>query len=676
TATVTIAKKALTVSADGKSRAYNTANPTFTLTYNGFVGSENASVLDVQPTIGTSATQSSNAGLYPITVAGGMDNNYAMTYIAGTLTVTKIAPTLNITSANVGQTGTNIPLAASSNSTGAVTWSIVSGNGTIVGNSVNLGAAGSVTIQANLAADVNYTAATVQQTISITTQSVPTIQFSNSSKTYGDPVFLAAATSNSLGAMTYSITSGNPFASIHPTLGTVTILGAGTVTIKVDQAANGSFAASSKTATLTIAQKALTVTADGKSRGYNSPNPAFTLSYSGFVNGENASVIDVLPTAATSATQTSNVGTYAIVPSGGLDNNYSFAYANGILTVTSIDPSLTITSTNSGQAGSTIALTASSNSIGAISWSVISGNGSLAGSTLTLLNAGSVTVQANVAATTNYNAFSVQQTITIGAQTVPTISFADVVKTVGDNSFTVSATSNSSGALTYSVISGNGFASIDPNTGLVTILGAGTVTLQVSQAANGTYAAATKTANLTINKATRSISITSANIGAAGTQIALTASVSPTATVVWSVTNGTGAASVNGAVLDLLSSGTVTLNADVPADANYLAASASQTVTISAVTGVSETLSASKLHWSVYPNPFQATATIALELPEASMVTIHVYNSLGMEVATLLKEANLAAGAHAFGLEGLTSGAYVVKLTANGTVSYTRVIKE
>ena len=62
-------------------------------------------------------------------------------------------------------------------------------------------------------------------------------------------------------------------------------------------------------------------------------NPTLTISYSGFVNGETASVIDTSPTANTPATITSNVGTYPITPSGGTDNNYTFTYVNGTLTV-------------------------------------------------------------------------------------------------------------------------------------------------------------------------------------------------------------------------------------------------------------------------------------------------------------------------------------------------------
>ncbi len=82
-----------------------------------------------------------------------------------------------------------------------------------------------------------------------------------------------------------------------------------------------------------ITQAPLTVTADNQSMYVSQPaEPAYTFQYAGFVNGETASVIDLAPTCGVSAPH-SAVGTYPIVCSGGLDNDYSFAYTDGTLTV-------------------------------------------------------------------------------------------------------------------------------------------------------------------------------------------------------------------------------------------------------------------------------------------------------------------------------------------------------
>jgi hypothetical protein len=94
TTTANITKKSLTVTADDKSRDYGEANPGFTITYSGFVGAEDESVLGTNPSSNCEATESSLAGNYDITVSGGSDNNYSFNYATGTLTVEAIAPTV------------------------------------------------------------------------------------------------------------------------------------------------------------------------------------------------------------------------------------------------------------------------------------------------------------------------------------------------------------------------------------------------------------------------------------------------------------------------------------------------------------------------------------------------------------------------------------------------------
>ena len=78
----------------------------------------------------------------------------------------------------------------------------------------------------------------------------------------------------------------------------------------------------------------LTVKTANLSREYGEENPNFTLSYSGFINGENENVIETLPTIATTATEISDVGEYPITISGGSAKNYTLVYEPGTLTIT------------------------------------------------------------------------------------------------------------------------------------------------------------------------------------------------------------------------------------------------------------------------------------------------------------------------------------------------------
>jgi hypothetical protein len=109
------------------------------------------------------------------------------------------------------------------------------------------------------------------------------------------------------------------------------------------------------------------------------------------------------------------------------------------------------------------------------------------------LTVGSHTLTATSLADGNYALATGSNTITV--MPLPTIVFTVSSHHTIDASFSVSASSNSSGAITYSVVSGP--ATISGST--VTLTGvAGTVVLQASQAAAGMYAAGTQSASFMV----------------------------------------------------------------------------------------------------------------------------------------------------------------------------------
>jgi hypothetical protein len=81
----------------------------------------------------------------------------------------------------------------------------------------------------------------------------------------------------------------------------------------------------------------LTVAADDKSRMCGAENPPFTATLSGFQNGESLATSGLTgsPALSSAATSSSPVGEYAIVAGAGTlaAQNYSFAFADGVLTV-------------------------------------------------------------------------------------------------------------------------------------------------------------------------------------------------------------------------------------------------------------------------------------------------------------------------------------------------------
>jgi hypothetical protein len=90
--------------------------------------------------------------------------------------------------------------------------------------------------------------------------------------------------------------------------------------------------------TLTVTQAVLAVKAEDQARVYGATNPVLTVSYSGFMNGQDTNILSGSPELSTVAETNSPVGNHAITVSQGTlsvaDTNYSLAFVNGTLTVT------------------------------------------------------------------------------------------------------------------------------------------------------------------------------------------------------------------------------------------------------------------------------------------------------------------------------------------------------
>ena len=84
---LTISPAALTITANSASKLLNAVNPSLTSVASGFVNGENSGVFIANATCITTATTNSPVGKYPITCAGASAANYAISYVAGTLSV-------------------------------------------------------------------------------------------------------------------------------------------------------------------------------------------------------------------------------------------------------------------------------------------------------------------------------------------------------------------------------------------------------------------------------------------------------------------------------------------------------------------------------------------------------------------------------------------------------------
>jgi Secretion system C-terminal sorting domain len=78
----------------------------------------------------------------------------------------------------------------------------------------------------------------------------------------------------------------------------------------------------------------------------------------------------------------------------------------------------------------------------------------------------------------------------------------------------------------------------------------------------------------------------------------------------------------------------------------------------------------------VYPNPFNPTANVSVVLPNATQLTVGVYNVMGQQVAELTN-GQFSAGTHSFVLDGsnLSSGVYFVRaMTSDGDAGMQKVM--
>lgn len=94
-------RKELVVTADDITKPFGASMPPLTISYSGFVGTDNALVI-TPPTISTTATASSQPGTYPILLVDGSADNYELKRVNGTFTVS--GTTITITQQPEDQT--------------------------------------------------------------------------------------------------------------------------------------------------------------------------------------------------------------------------------------------------------------------------------------------------------------------------------------------------------------------------------------------------------------------------------------------------------------------------------------------------------------------------------------------------------------------------------------------
>ena len=321
--TLTVTPRAITVTADAKSRGYGDANPTLTYQVGGS-GLVNGDTLS--GALATPATVTSNVGVYGITQGTLASPNYTVSSFTGAnLTVTPRAITVTADTQSRAYGDANPALTYQVSGSGLANGDTLSGAlATSATTASNVGVYGIA--QGTLAASSNYALNYASANLTVTPRAI-TVTADAQSRAYGDanPALTYQVGGSGLangdilsGALATSATAASNVGVYGITQGTL--------------AASSNYALNYASANLTVTPRAITVTADTQSRAYGDANPALTYQVggSGLANGDTLS-----GALATSATTASNIGAYGITQGTlAASTNYALNYASANLTVT------------------------------------------------------------------------------------------------------------------------------------------------------------------------------------------------------------------------------------------------------------------------------------------------------------------------------------------------------
>ena len=392
---------------------------------------------------------------------------------------------------------------------------------------VTIAGVGTTTITATKAAEADYNEATASYTLSVAKSDQAAFAFANAvvDKIFGDVFIIAPIGGPGTGTITYE-SSVTTVATIAGTSGEITIKAPGTTTITATKAADTNYNGATASYTLNVAKAeqaifSFATATVNKIVG----DPAFTEAVSGgsgngavtYASGDTG--VGVASVNADSGEVTIlAVGTSTITATKAADDNYNVATASYtlIVTVTRVPPTFGSVSIveQDYTVGTAVNVTLPAATAGTalLSYSLTPGTDIPDGLTFTALDrrlagtpttaAAAITLTYTVTDSTTPTPTTAFQTFTVtvakGEQASFSFATATVNKIVGDPAFTEAVSGGSgNGAVTYA--SGDtGVASVNADSGEVTILVFGTSTITATKAADDNYNVATASYTLIV----------------------------------------------------------------------------------------------------------------------------------------------------------------------------------
>ena len=363
---LTINQRAITLAADDRSKVYGDSlalgSSAFSLTSGSFANSESVSSVGLASPSSYDSSTTQGVGTYAdeITISsavgsgGFVTGNYAITYDPGNLTISQRPITLLANdqsktyggTLSLGTTGFTKSSGTYANSELATAVTLASTNSYDSSTTQDAGtysneiSIASATGSGGFSAtnyDVTYTGAT----LTINPRPIE-LTASDRARTYGSSLALgntdftltSGSYANSESVSSVNLQAQNSYdSSLTQGVGSYTDeITIGSASGDASGFAEANYDISYISGDLTINPAALTITADNISKVYGGADPVRTLTYNGFKNGEDASVVFGLVVSAPTGSS-ATAGTHTITPSGATAANYSISFVPGTLSV-------------------------------------------------------------------------------------------------------------------------------------------------------------------------------------------------------------------------------------------------------------------------------------------------------------------------------------------------------
>ncbi len=325
---VTVVKIPLTAHVANTTKVYGDANPEFNITYSGFRDGDSEVGFSVPASISTILDNSSKVGKYDIVASGAVSDKYEISYIPGTLTVTK-AP-LSISAGNyTKKQGDAMPVfkASYAGFKNGEDESVLTKHPVFSCEANEASAPAEYAVTISGADAENYAISYEQGHLTVVEADAVVVRAKSYSRQYGDdnPVFEFETEGAALDGTPEIVCSAVANSPV------------GSYTIEVKQGSIKNYNVHFESGSLVITKAPLSISAGNYTKKQGDAMPVFKASYAGFKNGEDESVLTKQPVFSCEANEASAPAEYAVTISGADAENYAISYEQGHLTVVEAD---------------------------------------------------------------------------------------------------------------------------------------------------------------------------------------------------------------------------------------------------------------------------------------------------------------------------------------------------